>query len=124
MERNFSEVLENLLIAVEGTSNSNSIAKIERIYKTSLPNEIKKLIASNNEPVFLNNGSRILSLSEIIDAEKDLQVNFTSLGLIPIADCGENDFVVYIIAEKTYAKFNINSETLFKKESNIFKLIK
>ena len=124
MERNFSEVLENLLIAVEGTSNFNSIAKIERIYKTSLPNEIKKLIASNNEPVFLNNGSRILSLSEIIDAEKDLQVNFTSLGLIPIADCGENDFVVYIIAEKTYAKFNINSETLFKKESNIFKLIK
>ncbi len=58
-----------------------------------------------------------------MDAEKDLHVAFKSKGIIPFADCGENDFVVYESNKGKWAKFNIIDETMFKEKADIRELI-
>lgn len=46
-------------------------------------------------------GLRVLSASEIIQAEEDLHVNFIEKQFLPVADCGDNNFVVYHFADNS-----------------------
>lgn len=111
---------EQFLSSLASTKIDNvRVNKLSTIYDSSIPKQIQKIISANNGPVFLNNGIRILSFNEIMDAEKDLQTDFVNKRMIPIADCGENDFVVYNLTNKTYSKFNINDKSEFKKSSNL-----
>ena len=92
------------------------VGKIASVYGEDLPEIVKKIVSNNEEPVFFDDGVRVLSLKEIIDAESDLHVEFAAKGMIPLADCGENDFIVYHLNDKKWSKFNITDEVLFKKK--------
>lgn len=104
--------------------DDSKVQKVEAVYGDVLPELIRIIISNNNEPEFFDNGVRILAYNEIIDAEKDLHVDFKKKGIIPVADCGENNFVVYHFAEKIWSKFNIIDETVFKKKDCLEVLLK
>ncbi len=104
--------------------NSKKVKKVETSYGTELPEIIRKIVTSADETIFFDDGFRILSLDEICDAEKDLHVNFKEKGIIPLADCGENDFIVYHFEDEIWSKFNIIDETVFKKKSGFEELLK
>ena len=61
----------------------------------------------------------ILSYAEIVDAEKQLHVAFKDKGMIPLIDCGENDFIVYHFEKEIWSKFNIVDETVFAKRNSV-----
>ena len=96
---------------------------IHEMYSDQLPEILEKIISNSDEAVFFDDGTRILSYSEILDAEKDLHIEFKDKGLIPISDCGDNDFIVYDFINKIWAKFNIADEILFKKRSSLDELL-
>lgn len=100
------------------------VLDIQKVYGAELPDLIKKIISNSDEPVFFDDGVRILSFKEILNAEKDLHVDFQSKGIIPIADCGENDFIVYHFKEAFWSKFNIIDEISFKKVKGVGELLK
>lgn len=97
---------------------------IEVVYSGDLPEIVLKIIANATETIFLDNDKRILSFKEIINVEKELHVAFKNKGILPLVDCGENDFIVYHFKEGIWSKFNIIDEIVFKKKDSFEELIK
>lgn len=87
-----------------------------------MPEIVKKIISSVDDTIFLEEDWRILSLSEIEDAEKDLHIEFGEKGILPLVDCGENDFIVYHFQDEIWSKFNIVDEVIFQKKNTIEEL--
>ena len=106
------------------TYDKDKIDVIESLYTKDLTEIILKMISNADEPIFLDDDSRILSYSEIVDAEKDLHVKFKEKGIIPLVDCGDNDFIVYQFNNRKFSKFNIVDETIFKEKQSIEEILK
>lgn len=98
---------------------SDRIAKIEAMFGKIDNEVVRRAVSICDESIFLDDNSRVLTFSEIIDAGKDLQVDFVNLGLIPIIDCGDNDFIVYHVADDSWSKFNIVDKTEFRKQRTL-----
>ncbi len=94
------------------------------LYADNLPEIVLKIVSSAKETVFLDDDKRVLSYDEIVDAEKDLHVNFKEKGMIPLIDCGDNDFIVYDFNDSSWFKFNIVDEAVFKRKNSIYELLK
>lgn len=103
--------------------DEQKVKKIQETYGISLPLQLQQLISCVDETVFFDDDSRILSFQEIIDAEEDLHTDFKTAGIIPVADCGDNDFVVFNSADNTWAKYNIIDEVSFKKRTNLCEVL-
>ena len=78
-------------------------------------------ILSSQEKEYEN--ARLLSLEEILNSNEDLQVDFTSLGLIPIFDIFDNDYICYQVKNGSWCIFNIVDEVSFKKDSTLQELL-
>lgn len=102
--------------------DKNKTERIEKEYSCQLPNVLEKIVSNNNEALFFDDGVRILSYAEILNAEKDLHIDFKSKDIIPVADCGDNDFIIYDFKNKLWAKFNIVDQTIFKKRTSLAEL--
>ena len=92
-------------------------------YDFDLPEIVKLIVSNAKDTLFFDDEYRVLSFDEIIDAEKDLHVSFSEKKIIPLFDCGENDFIVYNSAEGIWSKFNIVDETFFKKKEKLSDLL-
>ena len=105
--------------------DQNKLQTIYAIYAGRFPEALERIISGSNESVFFDDDDmRILSFAEMVDAEQDLHIDFKSKKLMPIADCGDNDFIVYDYANNVWAKFNIVDETIFMKRAELGELLK
>ena len=104
--------------------DEKKVEQIRSIYEPKLSETVKKIISNADESIFFDDEYRMLSYQEIVDAQADLHVDFKKKGLIPVADCGENDFIVYHMADNSWSKFNIIDETVFKKRNLLEELLK
>lgn len=102
----------------EVTIGADIREKIAKVYG-SVPEIILKILTKSPSPeLFYENESRTLSVREVLNMEEDNGVPFKSKGIIPIADKGDNDFIVYDGQAKIWAMYNIADELLFdQKES-------
>jgi len=98
---------------------SKKVDKLHFLYSFALPNVIERIVSFSKNSVFFDDNTRVLSFDEIITAQRDLQIDFADRGLIPLFDCGDNDFIVYNFKECFWAMFNIVDETVFKKRNSI-----
>lgn len=114
---------EYLLLLEKGSINSSRIQEVQKIYKNELPEIIKKIVSYSENSIFFDDGYRVLSFQEIIDAEHDLHIGFAEMNIIPIMDCGENDFIVYHLKSNMWSKFNIIDESVFKKKTELNELL-
>lgn len=94
---------------------------LERMYSTELSEKVKKVASINKDTVFYDDFEllRGLSQDEIIEASSDMAVDFVSLGLIPLFDIGDNDYITYDTIDKTWCKFNIVDEIKFCKAQDL-----
>lgn len=99
--------------------DGKKVKKIEKLYTKDLPEIIQKIISCADETVFFDDDTRMLSFDEIVDAREDLHVDFTDKGIIPLADFGENDFLVYHFEDGIWSMFNIEDELAFKKKNKL-----
>lgn len=98
------------------------VEKIQNIYNKVLPEEVQKIVSNAEKSIFLDD-VRILSYKEILNAEHDLHVDFKMKRMIPLADCGDNDFVVYHFDTHDWSKFNIIDELTFKKRKTLAEVL-
>ena len=98
------------------------VEKIQSIYNKVLPKEVQRIVSNAESSIFFDD-VRILSYKEILNAEYDLHVDFTTKQMIPLADCGDNDFVVYHFDTHEWSKFNIIDEVTFKKRKTLAEVL-
>jgi len=97
------------------------VRAIEEQYGLELNDEAKRVFSmASDDPIFLGeDGSvRILSMDEILEASEDMEVDFASYQIIPIADVYDNDYIVYDAKNECWCMFNIVDEVKFGKEKN------
>ena len=104
--------------------DQNKVNKLEALFGLKLPERVKKMMSVNDSAEFFDDGTRMLSYQEVVDAEQDLHVDFKALGIIPVAECGENDFIVFNAKDNIWSKFNIVDEIEFKKKKAFEELLK
>ena len=107
------------LLDVESTEiNEKALKAITEIYGDIKSDKIKKALSIQKDTLFFDD-YRLLAHDEIINANEELHVNFTSKKIIPLIDCGENDFIVYNLIKNNVSKFNIVDETFFKERTTL-----
>lgn len=98
-------------------------SKVEKIYGSELPEIVGKIISVATKPIFFDE-YRVLSFDEICEADDELSVNFSEKKIIPLIDCGDNDFIVFHCKSDEWSKFNIIDECIFKKRKSLNELLK
>lgn len=89
-------------------------ATVIEVYGSDVPEIILRILSQFPSPIlFDENESRTLSLNEVLHAEEDNMVPLKSKELIPIADIGNNDWIVYDGEKKMWWIYNILDETLY-----------
>jgi hypothetical protein len=92
------------------------------MYKVQLPEAVKRVVSIiGSNTLFYEDKDilRSLSESEVLNATKDLSVDFVGKSLLPLFDIGDNDFIVYDLSEKCWYLFDIVDEVKFKKSEDI-----
>lgn len=115
---------DKLINIVNVQIDTGFVAQLERAYGV-LPIEVKRLVSLNKETISYDDFSLLRSLShaEITDASSDMAVDFIGKGLLPLFDVGDNDYIVYDVAEKTWCRFNIVDEVKFSISKTITELL-
>ena len=114
----------DLIKSISDTSIiSEKVAKIQDNYEDVFPEFIQKLLSFVDDVVFLDNSYRLLSYDEILNAEKELGVEFSKLGILPLIDCGDNDFISYGTKDGNWFLFNIVDEVRFDEKESLSELL-
>ena len=114
---------EYLIQLKSASLDAKVVKQVENVYGCALPEVVKQILSFSKESVFFDDEWRALSPAEVIDAQEDLHIDFKAAGLIPLFDCGENDFIVYHISEDSLSKYNIVDEIVFKKRPRLEDLL-
>ena len=104
--------------------NPKQIEMVEKKFApfTIANDEAKSLISALAErPVFAEGDTffRVLSLSELLDADVDMNVAFSQIGIIPCIDCGDNDFISYDATNGSWCRYNIAEEFKYSSKPTI-----
>lgn len=102
--------------------NTKKISVVEATYEGKFDDIVNRIISACDKTLFIDD-IRLLTYNEILDAEEDLRINFIQLQLIPIFDCGDNDFIVYHISKNHWSLFNIVDECCFKEKKTLEELL-
>ena len=98
--------------------------QLASVYGCAIPESVVAVCATAPEGDFLDGPfCRKLSFGEIVGAKDMLHVDFPNLGLIPVFDCSDNDFIVFCLADGKWTKFNIVDEVAFRKSEDWKNLI-
>lgn len=102
----------------------STIKRIEATYLVKIPEVISHICSACSDGIFFDSKQviRLLSTEEIINASRELHVDFVKMHIIPIFDVGDNNFIIYDVLSKKWSKFNIVDEVKFKTTDNIFDL--
>lgn len=112
------------IAAVKAHEISNKrVSTISKIYGSELDETLSKVVSLADTVDFFDEERRALSFSEIEKSDKELSFDFVSEGLIPVIDAYDMTYIVYIIAEKKWAKFNVIDKTVFKKKDNLEEVV-
>ncbi len=98
--------------------NREKVAEVEKVYHTEFPLLVQAIISNMSQPLFLED-CRVLAYSEIINASEDLKVDFVTNKMIPLVDCGENDFIVYHFDTKKWSMYNIIDNCAFMERESL-----
>ena len=99
--------------------NLETVRSIEALYKTSLPDSVKRIVSVKLDDYFISEKCRVLSLKEILNTEEFTGVDFTSLNMLPLIDCKDDDYIVYDFAENKYVMYSVFDEVGFREAEKI-----
>lgn len=119
--------IQNFLQSISSVSiDLKAVAAVEKAYAAQFPEDVQKIISCAGKGGFFegDNFCRQLPLEDIVSAQKDLNVNFATLGILPLFDKGDNDYVVFNIRKKKWEMFNIVDEISFMTGESLEKLLK
>lgn len=98
------------------------VEAIGKVYSRRIPELLRRIISHSDEPYFFDDGSHILSPTEMLGVEETLGVSFSDRHLLPVVDCCDGDYIVYDYANAAWAIYNIIDDVLFKYRDSLDQL--
>lgn len=111
-KKEFIEVVKSTKI------NYTNLSGIEQRYGKISCATVCQLLSIQKETLFFDE-FRLLSIDEIINAPEELHVDFDAKKILPLIDCGDNDFIVFHIGTNKWSRFNIVDECIFKERDSL-----
>ncbi len=111
--------------AMNAELDVEKIRDVEEKFDTPLNELGKKLVSVMGETLFLRQMPfvRFLAYDELLDAEEDMNVEFSKIHTVPFFFLSDNDFVCYDGQSKDWCIFNIVDELDFSHDINIYQLL-
>ena len=103
--------------------NAERIKTVSDIYEIEINGIVAKIVSFSDNADFIGEERRALSYKEILNASREYEKDFKSLGIIPVIDAYDNELIVYIICERLWAKYSLSDEVLYKKKDSLDKLL-
>lgn len=119
--------IHEFLALVQNTQiDQHRIYCVEQVYGKINDELTKKILSLNLNDYFFESEDflRLLSIEDILNASKNLKVDFVSQKIIPFFDVGDNDFIVYHIESRVWSYMNIVDETCFSETDALDNLLK
>ncbi len=102
-------------IATQAPLNADVSQKLALAYGREIPAPVLALCIAEPCGAFLDGPfCRKMDVDEIRESKDFWQVDFPAIGLLPIFDCGDNDFIAYRFSDDKWVKFNIVDEIVFR----------
>ena len=97
------------------------VSEVESAYQTELSDEVKRVLSLSKVAVPYEDQMMLrgLSNSEILNASKNLRVDFIEHSVLPVFYTGDNDYAAYDFSERQWCLFNIVDELKFSESSNL-----
>ncbi len=104
--------------------NCAIVSKIESAFGCSLSPECKRVLSLNEDGDIFDDDDirRLMSTSEILSASQELHVDFHAVGIVPVVDCGDNDFAAYNFKKGKWCKYNIVENCMFSEKETFAEL--
>ena len=94
------------------------LKKVEELYNVVLDERLRQVLQLGGTAHYSGKPAiRFMGLEEIVNAEAYLHVNFNEIGLLPLFDLYENDFICYSRLDEAYCVFNIIDHSRYYKEA-------
>jgi len=92
-----------------------AVQALNEHFQCQLPQEAQKVVSFQTEGFFFDDsiGYHLLSLKQILQASRELQVDFQFIRLMPVMDISSNDFICFDYSLNTWCVYNIVDETRF-----------
>lgn len=108
----------------EQAKANDNLSLLNEMFKPFTIDEpsLKSIVCSlQKETVFFEDEEfyRLLSLQEVLDFEKEMFVDIKTAGIIPLIDCGENNFISYCLKESCWCVFDVAEEFLYNKKQKL-----
>ena len=103
--------------------NDERIKIFSEMYNAQIADTAEKVISFADNADFIEEERRAFSFKEIENASIEYDKDFKSLGIIPLFDAYDNDLIVYVVAEKKWAKYSLSDDVIFKKRDTIADLL-
>ena len=111
------------LKSVENWQIQDSIVdRIEKVYSKNLPELLQRIVSHTDKPFFFDDGTHILSYTEVLKAEEELGVAFPEKYIIPVVDCCDGNYIVYDYQNKVWAIYNIIDDIIFNQGNTLYEL--
>ena len=111
-KKQFMEKLTHTQVA------DDAVSSVEHIYGPLSAPDVGQLLSMQDDTLFFDD-CRLLSHDEILRAQQELHVDFTGRGMLPLIDCGDNDFIVFHLKTGRWSKFNIVDESVFQERTSL-----
>ena len=103
--------------------NQDFVASVENLYGITLNEELKHIVSVVMDDYFISQNCRVLSATELLRTENYTGVDFTELGMIPLVDCKDDDYIIFNFATQKYELYNIYDEVSFREADSLESLI-
>ena len=115
--------MDLIRLVTETEIDKEKVDKVQALYEDQFPEFVQRFISFVGTTIFLDNDYRLLSYEEILNAEKELHVDFGNKQILPLIDCGENDFISYGTHEDIWFTYNIVEDVKFRVRDNLEDLL-
>ncbi|WP_019680655.1 hypothetical protein [Ruminococcus flavefaciens] len=96
---------------------------ITNIYGIQVNDTIAGIVSVADLISFFDEERRALAYAEILNPVEYMNIDFVTLQAIPLIDAYDNTYIVYMIREKKWAKYNSIDNVFFKKKDSFSEVL-
>ncbi|MBR6967807.1 MAG: hypothetical protein IKH78_04655 [Ruminococcus sp.] len=103
--------------------NEERTKSVSELFGSDIRGIFARIVSFADNADFIGEERRAFSYNEIVNSAKEYNKDFIALGIIPFIDAYDNDLIVYVLEDKSWAKYSLSDDIIFKKKDTLDKVL-